>query len=66
MAKLKPCPFCGSKPYIRSHPVAQKQKQWAVQCQCGARFFFVNRRYKAIEAWNRRVDNEKSDSVSVL
>ena len=54
MPDLKPCPFCGGKPQMKYNYVAQKKKQWSVQCRCGARFFFVDRRYKAIEAWNRR------------
>lgn len=55
--ELKPCPFCGGKPNIVSHPIAQRKKQYAVQCSCGARFYFMDRRYKAIEAWNRRAGN---------
>lgn len=59
MIKLKLCPFCGGKPRIQSHPIAQKKKQYAVQCQnCGARFWFFDKKYKAIEAWNRRVDDD--------
>lgn len=57
-SELKPCPFCGGTPYMQSHPVAQGKKQWAVQCRCGARFSFVDRRYKAVTAWNRRCENE--------
>ena len=57
MFDLKPCPFCGSKAYMNSNYIAQNKKQWAVQCKCGARFFFMDRKYKAIEAWNRRADN---------
>lgn len=52
------CPFCGGKPQLKYNYVAQKKKQWSVQCRCGARFFFVDRRYKAIEAWNRRAGEE--------
>ena len=57
MDKLKPCPFCGGKPFLNSHYIAQSKKQWAVNCRCGARFFFQDRGYKAIEAWNRRADD---------
>lgn len=57
--KLESCPFCGGKPYINSHPIAQRKKQWAVQCRCGARFFFCDRKYKAIEAWNTRKPIDK-------
>lgn len=55
---MLPCPFCGGKPQLKYNYVAQKKKQWSVQCRCGARFFFVDRRYKAIEAWNRRAGEE--------
>ena len=58
MPDLKPCPFCGDAPYLNSHYVAQGKKQWAVQCRCGARFFFTDRKQKAIEAWNRRAGEE--------
>lgn len=58
MTNLKPCPFCGGKPQMKYNYVAQKKKQWSVQCICGARFFFTDRKYKAIEAWNRRVGKE--------
>ena len=59
MPDLKPCPFCGGKPLMKYNCVAQKKKQWAVQCRCGARFFFTDRKYKAIEAWNRRAGERK-------
>lgn len=59
MDELKPCPFCGGKPFMQSHPVAQGKKQWSVQCRCGARFFFMDRKYKAIEAWTRRAEDEE-------
>lgn len=58
MTELKPCPFCGGKPYMQSHPIAQNKKQYAVECRCGARFFFFDRRYKAVEAWNKRAESE--------
>ena len=48
MAELKPCPFCGAKPLVKSNYVAQNKKQYAVQCRCGARFYFMDRKYKAI------------------
>ena len=59
MAELKSCPFCGSKPKMVSHPIAQRQSQYAVQCQCGARFRFVDRRYKAVDLWNTRIPKER-------
>ena len=61
--KLRECPFCGGKPQMKYNYVAQKKKQWAVQCRCGARFFFTDRKYKAIEAWNRRAGAEEKSCL---
>lgn len=57
--KLKPCPFCGNtNPIIQKRYVTQSKAIYAVQCRkCYARMFFIDRKYKAVEAWNRRVDN---------
>lgn len=54
MDKLKPCPFCGGEAYIQSLPTARKTKIYSVKCRCGVMFRFMDRKYKAIEAWNRR------------
>lgn len=58
--KLKNCPFCGNtNPIIQRRYVAQGKAIYAVQCgKCYARMVFLDRKYKAIEAWNRRVENE--------
>ena len=59
---LKPCPFCGGTAKVKSQPVAQNKSQYAVQCKCGARFYFMDRKYKAINAWNQRVNpSERSN-----
>lgn len=29
--------------------------------RCGARFFFMDRKYRAVKAWNRRAGEEKQD-----
>ena len=55
MMELKPCPFCGGEAKMAWHYIAQNKKQWAVQCSCGARFFFKPRRRDAAEAWNKRI-----------
>lgn len=57
--KLKPCPFCGNtNPIIQRRYVAQSKSIYAVQCRkCYARMVFLDRKYKAIEAWNRRSDD---------
>lgn len=57
MDELKPCPFCGKEPYIQSRPTARKTKIYSVKCRCGAMHKFVDRRYKAIDAWNNRKEN---------
>ncbi len=56
--KLKPCPFCGS-------PAEMKKisGRWTAKCtkECaGTRIF--NDQNKAIEAWNKRVNNDKRKS----
>ncbi len=58
--KLKPCPFCGNtNPIIQRRYVAQSKSIYAVQCRkCYARMVFLDRKYKAIEAWNRRIEKE--------
>lgn len=57
--KLKPCPFCGNtNPIIQRRYVAQSKSIYAVQCgKCYARMVFLDRKYKAIEAWNRRAED---------
>lgn len=52
--KPKICPFCGKEPYIRKIPTGQNKADYAVKCCCGVLTRFFDRRYKAIEAWNRR------------
>ena len=73
MAKLKPCPFCGGKPYLetnhRAFIKAKTTKVAFVRCRnceartqrfeleafgCTSRSSAANE--KAIEAWNRRVE----------
>lgn len=72
MDKLKPCPFCGSndigliKRFDENHVF--RKGEWKIQtqsdryqikcrnCPCGTYFaFFVE---DAIEAWNRRVQDD--------
>lgn len=57
MAELKPCPFCGKEPHIQRRPTAQKKCIYSVKCHCGILTHFMDRKYKAIEAWNRRAND---------
>ena len=69
MAELKPCPFCGGKAKIyatttRTYPDHGKHYCYCEKCLATGRSFsdFENDGssvFKAIEAWNRRVDNGK-------
>ena len=69
MAELKPCPFCGGKPYMAQNYLGQKY----VRCpECGAvvwgkdtddwRISTIGEKKAekaAADAWNRRADNGK-------
>ena len=65
MTELKPCPFCGGKAEIQHTGKNSEYGECAfVACkECGANSRMVNKAFKycaddkAIEAWNRRVDN---------
>lgn len=55
MAELKPCPFCGGKPYIQKSLDVARNKFYSVKCHCGVLIHFQDKQYKAVEIWNRRV-----------
>ena len=57
MDKLKPCPFCGGEAKLNRQITPLGKKQWTVKCDCGVLFHYRNRRWKAIEAWNRRASD---------
>lgn len=59
--KLKPCPFCGGKPYTYTAITIESGKKrvcWVVHCkQCHLNYPAFKKCYAeegAIEAWNRR------------
>lgn len=56
--KLKPCPFCGSKPYLHiNDPIADDRKHNRVHCRvCGCDgphddWFHID---QVVEMWNKR------------
>lgn len=76
MCEMKPCPFCGGKPYLetnhRAFINAKTTKVAFVRCgSCNARterfkledFGHTSKskeaNLKAVEAWNRRAENEE-------
>lgn len=68
MPELKPCPFCGRKPSkVREHKAPSISTVfYSVACKapdskCGAKpmTHFHTTKEKAIEAWNRRVEDGK-------
>lgn len=63
MAELKHCPFCGGKAYISQEDCyGYDDNDYMVFCDnCGLQFGFTmqyDTEAEAIEAWNRRIDNE--------
>ena len=57
--ELKPCPFCGGKPFV-SHrfPLFGEEATIAVVCEeCNASTQRKRTEQKAINAWNRRVND---------
>lgn len=69
MPVLKPCPFCGSRPVLQSdirypRPECEPRTAYEVVCKnWDCIIGYVDDHYKltareAIEAWNRRADDE--------
>ena len=65
--ELKPCPFCGGEAEVVPHKVFSKALEaWKVDCyrveckNCHASSYqFWGTEEQAVNAWNRRADNEK-------
>lgn len=60
MAELKPCPFCGGRAMLINLPYSRKI---FVKCeeQCCEQNLIYKTREEAIEAWNRRANDESCD-----
>ena len=58
MNKLKPCPACGN--HMLSFIIGVAAPKFAVLCEeCGEETDFFDAKDKAVEAWNRSVENAK-------
>ncbi len=58
MNKLKPCPFCGSEHiYVDGyeHGAGQRWRVVCLDCMAMVDKGTIQLKYRAIEAWNRRV-----------
>lgn len=56
--KLKPCPFCGGEAELTN--VAIIPNAITVRCkECNCNVNWFCKEQEAIEAWNRRISNEK-------
>ena len=56
-SELKPCPFCGGRAKMYNWGV------WGVRCtDCGAGSDWDIEEHKAIEAWNRRVEDGEDNT----
>ncbi len=53
--ELKPCPFCGGKAYLDK--VTDDYPNYVIRCWgCGVSTQWCADKNKAVELWNRRVD----------
>ena len=65
MSELKPCPFCGGMARVIEHTFYETSDftshSYGVECcDCFTKSFqFYKTEEKAINAWNRRVDNDR-------
>ena len=55
---LKPCPFCGGKPFVNKCRDVKGNRFYSVKCHCGVLTRFHDRQHKVIEVWNRRAADE--------
>ena len=55
---LKPCPFCGDYPELYSKFTKDNKYKFAIICGCGCRLGEFTHDQLAIDAWNRRAEDE--------
>ena len=66
MEELKPCPMCGEPAILKDRfvaGIANQKAYWVVCSKCQLKLHERNSGKKAIEAWNRRVDNGKANNL---
>lgn len=65
MSEIKCCPFCGEIPVVESEVVPgieRDREVWNLYChKCGCLQYVQDSRVRAIEAWNKRVDNTSGE-----
>lgn len=78
MIELKSCPFCGGEgeieftqsfPYTDEKGKEKNRFYYTVRCKdvfCGCRIGVYEHPGMAVEAWNRRVNNDIDQSTEVL
>ena len=60
MDKMKPCPFCGGKAIIHDFKPFREKRLWYISCHdCEIEQINYLSEQEAIEAWNRRVSNDR-------
>ena len=56
--ELKPCPFCGGSAFIPKSEDGGDLLPWVACIECGVETDCYETVEKAIEAWNRRMQDE--------
>lgn len=60
MEELKPCPFCGSEHVsVRDYSDPMIYYHFVICKECNAKTGNFGTKEKAIEAWNRRAEDER-------
>ena len=58
--KLKPCPFCGWRAFVRKDKNGYYQVYCGLEdCSINPQTKWFNRKEYAIEMWNRRIEDER-------
>lgn len=63
---LKPCPFCGGEAIVRKERYVTIEEKWIVECNsptcvCKPKTIVYPSQESAVNAWNRRSNDEQAD-----